>query len=250
MKTPLVGGAIVEDEQRLDGLIDTFSHIAGSKMLVHGGGRSATRIATALGIESKMADGRRITDGKTLEVVTMVYGGLVNKNIVAHMQSKGMNALGLTGADLNIVRAHRRPLTNGIDYGYVGDIDSVDTNWLSLLIKQGVVPVVAPLTHDGKAQMLNTNADTMAAETAKALATDFEVTLIFAFEQEGVLDAQGNVVSHIDRQAFEAMKADNTISGGMIPKIENALSAVEAGVSKVVITNASHIDKEKGTTIS
>ena len=182
-----VGGAVVEDEAQLAQLLKDFCAIEGKKVLVHGGGRRATQVAAKLGIESKMVNGRRITDADMLSVVTMVYGGLVNKNLVARLQAHGENALGLTGADMNVIRSHRRPLKDGVDFGYVGDVDRADGAMLSRLIEAGIVPVMAPLTHDGLGHILNTNADTIASETAKALAPYYEVTLIFCFEKKGVL---------------------------------------------------------------
>ena len=247
-----VGGAVVEDEAQLEGLLKDFSAIEGRKLLVHGGGRRATKVAETLGIETKMVGGRRITDGQMLEVVTMVYGGLVNKNLVARLQAEGVNALGLTGADMDIIRSHKRPLKDGVDFGFVGDVDRADGPMLSKLIEAGVTPIIAPLTHDGKGNILNTNADTMASETAKALASIYDVTLIFSFEKKGVLsnpDDDDSVIPVITRQAFEQYKADGTISGGMLPKIENALAAVEAGVGQVIITLASAIDGQHGTVI-
>jgi acetylglutamate kinase len=247
-----VGGAVVEDAEQLTRLLKDFSAIEGRKLLVHGGGRRATKVAERLGIETKMIDGRRITDEAILEVVTMVYGGLVNKQVVARLQACGVNALGLTGADADVVRSHKRPLKNGIDYGYVGDVDCADGETLCGLIEQGIVPVMAPLTHDGKGNILNTNADTMASETAKALAGHYDVTLIFSFEKPGVLrhpDDDTSLIPVITREDFERYKADGTISGGMLPKLENALSAVDAGVSRVIITLASAIDGQHGTVI-
>ncbi len=235
-----VGGAVVEDSCRLSVLLNGFCSIGGDKLLVHGGGRRATRIASSLGIESRMVGGRRITDEAMLEVVTMVYGGLINKNIVALLQSRGINAAGLTGADMDIIRSHRRPVTGGIDYGFVGDVERVDSNRLFALIGQGVTPVLAPLTHDGKGSMLNTNADTIASQTAVAMAAESEVTLIYCFEKPGVLaspDDDTSVIPSITPISFLQQKADGTISGGMIPKIENALRALEGGVKKVIITN-------------
>lgn len=182
-----VGGAVVEDESQLSQLLANFSAIPGKKLLVHGGGRRATKVASELGIESKMINGRRITDAKMLEVVTMVYGGLVNKNLVARLQAHGVNALGLTGADIDVIRSHKRPVKDGIDYGFVGDVDRANGEMLNTLIQAGITPVIAPLTHDGQGNILNTNAHTMASETAKALASYFDVTLIFAFEKAGVL---------------------------------------------------------------
>lgn len=246
-----VGGKIVEEEESLARLLADFAAIDGHKLLVHGGGRSATRIAAQLGIESQMVNGRRITDAEMLKVVTMVYGGLVNKSIVAGLQSKGVNALGLTGADMNVIRSVKRPVKD-VDYGFVGDVEKVDAALLGDLIARGIVPVMAPLTHDGDGHMLNTNADTIAGETAKALAAQFDVTLMYCFEKKGVLSNENDddsVIPHIDRKHFEALVADGTIQGGMIPKIENSLSAVEAGVSRVIITLASAIDGNSGTVI-
>ena len=247
-----VGGAVVEDELQLSQLLKDFSAIEGRKILVHGGGRKATKMAERLGIETKMVDGRRITDADMLEVVTMVYGGLVNKNLVARLQANGVNALGLTGADANAIRSHKRPLKNGVDYGFVGDVDQANGEMLGGLIEAGITPVMAPLTHDGEGHILNTNADTIASETAKALADLYDVTLIFSFEKKGVLsnpDDDDSVIATINHADFARYKADGTISGGMLPKIENALNAVDAGVSKVIITLATAIDGKHGTTI-
>ena len=247
-----VGGAVVEDELQLSQLLRDFSAIEGRKVLVHGGGRRATKVAAQLGIETQMVNGRRITDDKMLEVVTMVYGGLVNKQVGARLQAGGVNAIGLTGADANVIRSHKRPLKDGIDYGFVGDVDKADGEMLSRLVEAGITPVMAPLTHNGQGDILNTNADTIASETAKALASFYDVTLIFSFEKKGVLsnpDDDDSVIPQITRADFERYKADGTISGGMMPKIENALSAVEAGVSRVIITLATAIDGKHGTVI-
>lgn len=247
-----VGGAIVEDPQSLDQLLQNFAAIEGPKVLVHGGGRRATKVATSLGIESKMVNGRRITDAEMLEVVTMVYGGLVNKNIIAQLQSKGVNALGLTGADMDVIHSHKRPQKNGIDYGFVGDVEHVNGFALRNIIEQSITPVMAPLTHDGKGNMLNTNADTIASETAKALARFYDVTLIYSFEKKGVLsnpEDDESVIPTITRQDFEQYVANGTVAGGMIPKLENALAAVDSGVSQVIITLASAIDGKHGTII-
>ena len=223
-----VGGAVVEDQQQLSLLLKEFSAIEGRKVLVHGGGRRATKVAAQLGIETQMVDGRRITDKAMLEVVTMVYGGLVNKNVVAQLQAEGINALGLTGADINVIRSHKRPLKNGIDYGFVGDVDQADGN------------------------MLNTNADTIASETAKALAPYYDVTLTFCFEKKGVLsnpDDDDSVIPVITPELFRNYVADGTISGGMLPKIENSLAALKAGVKQVVITKADALGSQTGTKI-
>lgn len=246
-----VGGKIVEEEASLSQLLHDFAAIEGHKVLVHGGGRSATAIAAKLGIESQMVNGRRITDADTLRVVTMVYGGLVNKNIVAGLQARGVNALGLTGADMDVIRSVKRPVKE-IDYGFVGDVEQVNAGLLADLIAKGVVPVMAPLTHDGKGNMLNTNADTIAAETAKALATRFDVTLVYCFEKKGVLRNENDddsVIPHITRAEFEQYVSDGIIQGGMIPKLENAFEAINAGVSEVVITLASAINSGGGTRI-
>ena len=247
-----VGGAVVEDESQLSQLLANFSAIPGKKLLVHGGGRRATKVASELGIESKMINGRRITDAKMLEVVTMVYGGLVNKNLVARLQANGVNALGLTGADIDIIRSHKRPIKDGIDYGFVGDVDRANGEMLNTLIQAGITPVIAPLTHDGQGNILNTNADTMASETAKALAPYFDVTLIFAFEKAGVLqdpDDENSVIPVINRDLYNQYVEKGIISGGMMPKIENALAAIEAGVKRVIITLSTAINSNSGTVI-
>lgn len=247
-----VGGAIVEDNEQLAQLLTDFAAIPGKKVLVHGGGRRATKVAAALGIESKMVNGRRITDEKMLEVVTMVYGGLVNKNLVAKLQAKGVNALGLTGADMDVIHSHKRPVKDGVDFGYVGDVERANGKMLQTLIQEGITLVMAPLTHDGNGNILNTNADTIASETAKALAPYYDVTLIYSFEKKGVLsnpDDDNSVIPVITRSDFEKYQADGTIGGGMIPKIENALAAVDAGVKEVIITLATAIDGKQGTVI-
>ena len=246
-----VGGKIVEEEATLNQLLADFSAIEGYKVLVHGGGRSATKLAAQLGIESKMVNGRRITDAETLKVVTMVYGGLVNKNIVAGLQAKGVNAMGFTGADMNVIRSVKRPVKE-VDYGFVGDVEKVNAELLGGLIRQGVVPVMAPLTHDGQGSMLNTNADTIAGETAKALAELFDVTLVFCFEKKGVLSDENDddsVIPVITPELFKEYVDKGVIQGGMIPKLENSFSAIDAGVSQVVITLASAIHQDGGTII-
>lgn len=247
-----VGGAVVEDEAQLQQLLKAFTAIQGAKILVHGGGRRATKIAEKLGIETQMVDGRRITDASMLEVVTMVYGGLVNKHVVAQLQALGADAIGLTGADGDILRSVKRPIKNGIDYGFVGDVKRVDGEKIAHFMRKGLIPVIAPLTHDGQGNMLNTNADTMASETAKAMAALYDVTLIFSFEKKGVLrdpHDDESVIPIITHDDFERYKADGTISGGMLPKIENALAAVDAGVSQVIITLATALDGNTGTII-
>lgn len=247
-----VGGKIVEEEDSLKQLLTDFASIEGNKLLVHGGGRSATRIAEKLGIESRLVDGRRITDEETLKVVTMVYGGLVNKNIVANLQKTGINAIGLTGADMNIIRSIKRPVKE-IDYGFVGDVKAVNAAIISSIIANGIVPVLAPLTHDGQGNILNTNADTIAGETAKALAGYFDVTLIFCFEKKGVLldeNDDESVIPSITKSEFKELANRKIVQGGMIPKLENAFAAIDAGVKEIIITKASDLGTNSGTHIS
>ena len=238
-----VGGKIVETPESLNRLIADFAHIEGLKMLVHGGGRSATKLAARLGIETQMVNGRRITDDDMLSVVTMVYGGLVNKQIVAKLQAAGVDAVGLTGADMNIVRSDRRPVVD-VDYGWVGDVKEVDSKALSTLLDSGYCPVVAPLTHDRKGNILNTKADTMAGETAKALASLFDVTLAFCFEKEGVLRDENDdhsVIPVINRALYAELKEQGIVSGGMLPKLDNAFATLDAGVKEVIITKADNL---------
>ena len=246
-----VGGKIVEEEASLKQLLDDFAVIDGFKVLVHGGGRSATKIAAQLGIESQMVNGRRITDAETLKVVTMVYGGLVNKNIVAGLQARGVNALGLTGADMDVIRSAKRPVKD-VDYGFVGDVKKVEGDCLSTLIQANIVPIMAPLTHDGEGNILNTNADTIAGETAKALAEHFNVTLVYCFEKKGVLRDENDddsVIAHINPEEFKQLVAEGIIQGGMIPKLENSFEALSKGVSEVVITSSTDVAAQHGTHI-
>lgn len=241
----------MEEEETLHRLLADFSAIPGHKLLVHGGGRSATRLAARLGIESKMVNGRRITDAETLQIVTMVYGGLVNKNIVAGLQARGVNAIGLTGADMDVIRSVKRPVRE-VDYGFVGDVEKVNADFLATLIRGGMVPVMAPLTHDGQGSMLNTNADTIAGETAKALASLFDVTLVYCFEKKGVLldeNDDDSVIPVITPQDFKNYVEQGVVQGGMIPKLENSFSAIDAGVTQVIITQASAIGGDGGTII-
>jgi acetylglutamate kinase len=246
-----VGGKIVEEEETLQQLLTDFSSMKGHKILVHGGGRSATALATRLGIESQMVNGRRITDEETLKVVTMVYAGLINKTIVARLQALNINALGLTGADLNYMRSDKRQVKE-VDYGFVGDVKEVNADILADLIHKGVVPVLAPLTHDKMGNMLNTNADTIAGEAAKALAKNFDVTLVYCFEKKGVLMDENDdesVISEITRPLFDDYVAKGIIQGGMIPKLENSFEAIRAGVKQVVITKADEIGKGTGSVV-
>lgn len=243
-----VGGKVVEEASSLNGLLERFAQLEGHKILVHGGGRSATKMAERLGIETKMVDGRRITDQPMLEVVTMVYGGLVNKGIVAGLQAKGVNAIGLTGADLNYMQAVKRPVKE-IDYGFAGDIVSVHVDELKLLVEKEAVPVLAPLTHDKKGQMLNTNADTIAAEAAIAFSKYFDVELVYCFEKSGVLEDAENdhlVINSLTRTEFKTLQKTGAIHAGMIPKLDNSFNAIDKGVSLIRITNIPGL-KDGGT---
>lgn len=246
-----VGGKIVEEPEALKQLLNDFTALPGHKVLVHGGGRSATAVAAQLGIESKMVNGRRVTDAETLKVVTMVYGGLVNKQIVAGLQAAGVNALGLTGADLNYMRSVKRPVKD-VDYGYVGDVEEVQSDILASLIAMDVVPVLAPLTHDKQGNLLNTNADTIAGEAARALAKHFEVSLVYCFEKKGVLldeNDDESVISSLNPKEFEEYVAKGIIQGGMIPKLENSFQALNDGVKEVIITRADRLQPGQGTRI-
>ncbi|MBN2742694.1 MAG: acetylglutamate kinase [Marinilabiliaceae bacterium] len=234
-----VGGKVVEEAESLNELLNDFVQLPGLKLLVHGGGRSATKISERLGIETTMVKGRRVTDAETLKVVTMVYAGLVNKTIVASLQARGCNAVGLTGADMDLIRSKKR-VGGEVDYGFVGDVVAVQTEQIAQLIADGVIPVVAPITHDGNGQLLNTNADTMASALATALAAVFEVSLVYCFEKPGVMMDQNDelsVIPMLDKNAFQKLTADGVIVEGMIPKLDNGFAAIDAGVRKVVITN-------------
>ena len=253
-----IGGNIVDDEKALSSFLQSFAAVHAKKVLVHGGGKIATRIGDSLGIQSKYADGRRITDADTIDLVTMVYGGLINKKIVARLQSLGSNAIGLTGADANIIPARKRPVKD-IDYGFVGDVKSDQLhagNW-KILLDGNLVPVIAPLTHDGNGQILNTNADTIAQEVAKALSKLYEVSLVYSFEKPGVLlDANDDstVIPSITPAAFIKLKDEQKIFAGMIPKLENAFAAVNSGVYKVIIGKGENLESliagTSGTTIA
>ena len=246
-----IGGGIIEDQSSISKFLESFSKIEGKKILIHGGGRVATNIAKKLGIESKMIDGRRVTDDATLEVVTMVYGGLANKTIVAGLQALKVNAIGLTGADGNVIQAHKRSGWEH-DFGWVGDVDGVNAELLHTLIKSGLVPVIAPLTHDGGGHMLNTNADTIASEVAKAMSAIEETQLILGFELDGVMKNpkdSSTLISSINKQDYENYKANGTITDGMIPKMDNAFKAIANGVKSVRICHALKVGESGGTVI-
>jgi len=246
-----IGGKIVENSESLTTFLKDFNLIVGDKILIHGGGRSATDLAEKLGVETKMTNGRRITDAEMLKVVIMVYAGLVNKNIVAQLQKLQMDAIGLSGADINLILSQKRPVKD-INYGFVGDIKEINAPALLDLLKQNYLPVIAPITHDGNGNLLNTNADTIAAEIAKAMAFDYNVRLIYCFEKKGVLLNEADEKSCIpvlDFESFQQYKTEGIIQGGMIPKLDNAFQAIASGVKEVIITCASEVNTGKGTYI-
>ena len=246
-----IGGNVIDNAEALARFVEHFAALEGPKILIHGGGKLATRLAEQMQIEVKMIEGRRITDRPTLDIVTMVYAGLVNKQIVAALQAAGCNAIGLSGADGNIVRAHRRPATP-IDYGYVGDIDGVDSRLLASLLEQGLTPVFSAIMHDGEGSLLNCNADSVATAVALGAAVVAPTDLIFCFEKRGVLrdaDDESSVIERITAANYTVLKAEGAVKGGMIPKIENALKAVAQGVRSVRIKHADDLLREAGTTI-
>jgi acetylglutamate kinase len=235
-----VGGNIIDDDARLEAFLSHFASLEGAKILVHGGGKLATRLATDLRIPQQMVEGRRITDAETLRIVTMVYAGLINKSIVAGLQARNCPSIGLCGADADIIRAHKRVHAT-TDYGFVGDVDRVDGQRLAELADSGLAVILAPITHDGNGQLLNTNADTIAQEAAKALSEYFDTTLIYCFEKAGVLlDAEDDntCIPLINPETFESLKSEGKIFAGMIPKLTNAFQALQSGVGKVVIGKA------------
>ena len=251
-----IGGQVIDDPQSLDRFLKELAGIKTPCILIHGGGKLATRLCERLGIEAKMVEGRRITDAATLEIVTMVYGGLINKQIVAALQARGKNAIGLTGADGDLIRSKKRVHAT-IDYGFVGDITQVNTDAFEKILGHGQIPVIAPLTHDGNGQILNTNADTMAQSVAVALSRTFQTTLVFGFEKAGVLRDrldESSVISRINRSEYKTLKENDTVNEGMIPKLDNAFQAIDAGVSRVVIGKADRLSEllngNSGTTLS
>ncbi|MCO5724624.1 acetylglutamate kinase [Robiginitalea marina] len=232
-----IGGALLEEEALLEAVCQGFSAMGGAKILVHGGGQQASRVSQALGITPKMVDGRRITDADSLKVVVMVYGGLANKTLVARLQALGCNALGLSGADAGLIRARKRPPGN-LDYGFVGDVEHVAADTLTTLLDAGLVPVFSALTHDGRGQLLNTNADTVAAEIAVALGRERRARLYYCFDKPGVLRQVTDPESTIpllDQRLFRELLERGEIAAGMIPKLTNAFHALERGVSEVYI---------------
>lgn len=250
-----IGGNIIDDDNKLAAFLENFSSINEKKILIHGGGKLATRLAQQMGIEQKMVDGRRITDAETLKIVTMVYAGYINKNIVAQLQQHGCNAVGLSGADGNAILAHKR-IKGDIDYGFAGDIDVVNVSLIHNLLEQGNAVVFAPITHNGKGQLLNTNADTIAQEIATAMSTSYEVSLVYGFEKAGVLmnaEDDSTVIPQINAPYYSQLKQNNVIFAGMIPKLDNAFAALSKGVKKVIIGKAEQLaelaEGRSGTTI-
>ena len=240
-----IGGGILENEASREMFLRQFAAVEGPKVLVHGGGRLATTMAERLGVKTQMIDGRRVTDKETLDIVTMVYGGLVNKQVVTLLHTMGVNAIGLTGVDGGWMRSVKRPIKNGIDYGYVGDVKEVNGEHLRMLLDNGLTPVIAPITYSEEGLLLNTNADTVASETAIALVeAKGDVQLTFCFEKTGVLrdaDDESTLIPRITRESYKQLLADGIVSGGMIPKIDNAFAAIEHGVQSVRITHANNL---------
>ena len=249
-----IGGNIIEDDISLDAFLKIFSNLEGKKILVHGGGKRATKMASRLGISSKMIDGRRITDAETLEVITMVYGGLVNKNIVAKLQALKINAIGLSGADANSIQATKRPVST-IDYGFAGDVDKIASNAVDALIKSDFTPVFCGITHDGNGQLLNTNADTIASKLAIGMSNIYETSIYYCFELNGVLrdlKDKSSVIKQINSKAYKTLLEDGIIADGMLPKLENCFKALKSGVSTVYMGNTAMLTKENNnfTTIT
>jgi acetylglutamate kinase len=244
-----IGGNVIDNSESLHHFLKDFTALDGYKILVHGGGKVATQLSETLGIEPKLVDGRRITDIETLRVVTMVYGGLINKNIVAQLQRFGTNAIGLTGADGNFIRTKKRPVKT-IDYGFVGDIDekSVDSKNIGKLLEAGFTPVFCAITHDGEGQLLNTNADTIASALAVALSELYETTLIYCFEKKGVLhdiNDEESIIREIDPERYEELKKKEIIHSGMLPKLDNAFTAINCGVKAVIIGHSDDLGQLK-----
>ena len=238
-----IGGNVINFPEKLDEFLGQFAKFPGHKILVHGGGIMASRFGESLGVMPEMVDGRRITDKDTLDVVTMVYAGLINKNIVAKLQARHVNGIGMSGADGNIIRSKKRPV-KGIDYGYVGDIEEVDTDLIKHLLNGGLVPVLNAITHDRKGQLLNTNADSIASALATSLAKDHEVKLYFCFNKSGVLIDEKNessIIPRINEDIYAELKQENVIHSGMIPKLDNAFAALHKGVHHVWIGKAENL---------
>ena len=232
-----IGGTVIEEEAKLLPFLNDFAALKGPKILVHGGGKKATAWAEKLGIPVQMKDGRRITDAATLELITGLYAGQVNKNIVVQLQGMNCNALGLSGADANAIQAVKRPI-KAIDYGFVGDVKKVNNAWFQHLLEQNISPVCCAITHDKRGQLFNTNADTITAEIGKALSQDFEVKISYCFELPGVmkdLNDPNSLIENINRASYQELLLNNTIAAGMLPKLHNAFDALQTGVNEVAI---------------
>lgn len=245
-----IGGAVIENPEMKEAFLDGFVALKGKKILIHGGGRVATEIGERLGLKTNMVEGRRVTDDATIDLVTMVYGGLVNKQMIAQLQSLGVNAIGLTGADASIITSKKRPVTNGVDYGFVGDPQTVNDQFITSLLVSGSIPVIAPLTHDGKGQILNTNADTMAGTVASAMVGHFDVNLVLTFELDGVMrdvNDPSSLITPFEQSFFNEMKETGAIHSGMIPKLENAFKALNSGVKTVRICKYDQIHTNNGS---
>ncbi|MDD7884387.1 acetylglutamate kinase [Flavivirga sp. 57AJ16] len=241
-----IGGNIIEDASALQAFLKLFSNLEGKKILVHGGGKRATLIASKLGIESKMINGRRITDAETLEVITMVYGGLVNKNIVAKLQALNTNAIGLTGADINSIVSDKRPVKE-VDFGFVGDVKHVAHESIDKLMQADFTPVFCAITHDGNGQLLNTNADTITSQVAVGMSHLYETSIYYCFELNGVLEDindKKSVIKHIDTKLYAELLEQGTIADGMLPKLENCFDALNNGVSTINMGNTSMLTQE------
>ncbi len=251
-----IGGNVIDQSEALKAFLNEFAQIKGQKILIHGGGKIATDISRALGIEAQMIDGRRITDAETLKVVTMVYAGLINKTIVSGLQARGCNAIGLTGADANVIAAKIR-VDKNINYGFVGDIEQVNVAPIIQFLDAGLTPIFAPLTHDGKGAMLNTNADTIAAALASALCKLYETRLIYCFDKKGVLASANEeaVIPQLNQRQYQGLKAKGIVTKGMLPKLDNAFATLQAGVRAVTLCHAAQIqyavkaDLAVGTTL-
>lgn len=246
-----IGGKLLADEAQLKEMLDVFVNRPGKKILVHGGGNRANELIKSLGIEPKMIGGRRITDEPTLEIVIMVYAGSLNKGLVARLQSMNCPAIGLSGADANIILAHKR-VVKDIDYGFAGDVDAVNVAALQHLLAGNLVPVCCAITHDGKGQLLNTNADTIASTLAVALAPHFQVSLQYSFERPGVLKDpadDASIINNLNKALYVQYKTEGIITDGMIPKLDNAFAGLEAGVKEVVIGSPAAMSSGKATLI-
>ncbi len=240
-----IGGNVIEDQDQLSHILTLFSKLDGHKILVHGGGKKATEIGNKLGVETKMTNGRRITDAQSLDVAIMVYAGLVNKKIVAQLQSQGTNAIGMSGADANAIRAHKRPVKE-VDFGWVGDVDSVNSNGIFKLLQAGFTPVFCALTHDEKGQLFNTNADTIASELAIGMSGFFETTLFYCFEKKGVLrsiEDEDSVIQHVNSESYKTLLEEGIIADGMLPKMHNCFHALQNNVQQVCIGDSSMLQK-------